>query len=84
MRPRELLDAAISEVADLTGLPVENVSSLDRDGDDGDWRVTVEVLELQRVPSTMDLIGSYEIRLTDDGEVLGFNRLRRYHRAAAE
>lgn len=86
MRPRELLDTAIAQVADLTGMPVENVSALERDGDDdgGAWRVTVEVLELERVPSTMDVIGSYEIRLSDDGDVLGFNRRRRYHRAAAE
>lgn len=86
MRPRELLDTAIAQVADLTGLPVENVSALERDGDDGGgaWRVTVEVLELERIPSTMDVMGSYEIRLSDDGDVLGFNRRRRYHRAAAE
>ena len=57
--------------------------ALDRDGDDA-WTVTVEVLELERVPNTMDLIGSYEIKLSDDGEVLGFQRRRRYHRAAAE
>jgi Gas vesicle synthesis protein GvpO len=83
MRPRELLDTAIEQVGDLTGLPVETVTGLDRDGDDV-WRVMVEVLEVERVPNTMDVLGSYEVRLSDDGEVLGFNRRRRYHRAAAE
>ncbi len=83
MRPRQLLDTAKREVGDLTGMPVESVTALDRDGDDA-WRVTVEVLEVERVPSTMDVLASYEVRLSDDGEVLGFNRRRRYHRAAAE
>ena len=83
MRPRELLDTAIEQVGDLTGLPVETVTGLDRDGDDV-WRVMVEVLEVERVPNTMDVLASYEVRLSDDGEVLGFNRRRRYHRAAAE
>jgi Gas vesicle synthesis protein GvpO len=83
VRPRELLDTAITQVGDLTGLPVETVTALDRDGDDV-WRVMVEVLEVERVPNTMDVLASYEVRLSDDGEVLGFNRRRRYHRAAAD
>ena len=83
MRVRELLDAAIGQVADLTGSQVETVSGLERDGDDA-WVVTVEVLELERVPSTMDLLASYEIRLSGDGDVLGFRRARRYARSAAD
>ena len=83
MRVRELLDTAIRQVADLTGSQVETVSGLERDGDEA-WVVTVEVLELERVPSTMDLLASYEIRLTDDGDVLGFRRARRYSRSAAD
>jgi hypothetical protein len=83
VRPRELLDTAIEQVGDLTGLPVETVTGLDRDGDDM-WRVMVEVLEVARGPNTMDVRASYEVRLSDDGEVLGFDRRRRYHRAAAD
>jgi hypothetical protein len=83
VRPRELLATAMSEVGDLTGLPVETVSSFERDGD-GDWIVTVEVLELERVPNTMDVLASYEVRLSDDGEVRGFNRRRRYPRSATD
>ena len=44
----------------------------------------VEVLEVERVPNTMDVLASYEVLLSDDGEVLGFNRRRRYHRAAVD
>jgi hypothetical protein len=83
MRPRELLRAAREQAADLTGKPVESVSGFERDGD-SEWLVTVEVLELERVPNTMDILASYELRLSDDGEVLGFHRRRRYHRAAQD
>jgi hypothetical protein len=83
VRPRELLDTAMQEAADLTGKPVEGVCGLERDGDEA-WIVTVEVLELERVPNTMDILASYEIRLSDDGEVLGFHRRGRYHRAAED
>jgi hypothetical protein len=83
VRPAELIQAAKQQVAELTGLRAETVSGLDRDGDDG-WRVTVEALELRRVPDTMDLLGTYEVTLSDDGELKGFRRRRRYHRAAAE
>ena len=83
MRPRELLDVAREQVAELVGKEVEAVSGLHRDGDE-DWVVIVEVLELERVPNTMDILASYEVKLSDDGEVLGFNRARRYHRAAQD
>jgi hypothetical protein len=83
VRPAELARLAKQQVAELTGLRVEAVSGLDR-GEDGEWVVTVEALELSRIPETMDLLGSYEVTVSDDGEMLGFRRRRRYHRAAAE
>ena len=83
MKPREVLDTARQQVTELTGFRVESVSSLERDGDD-QWLVTVEALELERVPNTMDLLASYEITLSDDGDVVGFRRRRRYPRGAAE
>ena len=83
MRPAELLRTARQEVSDLTGRRVETVSGLRRDGDES-WVVNVEVLEVERVPNTMDLLASYAVTLSDDGEVLGFERQRRYHRAAAD
>jgi hypothetical protein len=83
VKPAEVLRAARRQVAELTGFGVESVSSFERNGDDA-WVVTVEVLELERVPNTMDLLGSYEVKLSDDGDITSFRRRRRYHRAAAE
>jgi hypothetical protein len=42
--------------------------------------VTVEVLELSRVPSTTDVLGSYEVRLDGNGTLRGYKRLRRFNR----
>jgi len=83
MTTRQLLEVAREQIADVTGREVEGVSGLRRNDDDG-WTVTVEVLELHRIPSTMDLLASYAVTLSGDGDVLGFERRRRYHRAAAE
>jgi hypothetical protein len=83
VRTRELLDRAREEVADVTGASVETISGFHRDQDNG-WVVTVEVLEFERVPSTMDLLATYSVSLSADGEVLGFERSRRYHRAAVD
>jgi hypothetical protein len=83
MRPLELLRMAREQAAELTGKEVEAVSGFERDGED-QWLVTVEVLELERVPNTMDILASYELKLSDDGEVLAFHRLERYHRASQD
>jgi hypothetical protein len=82
VKPAELIGEAKRQVHELTGLKVETVSGFDRDGDG--WRIFVEALELQRVPETMDVLGTYEVVLSDDGDLQGLKRRRRYHRAAIE
>jgi len=83
MSTRQLLEVARQQVADVTGYPIEGISGFQRDPDNG-WTVTVEALELERVPSTMDLLASYEVNVTEDGDVVGFARRRRYHRSAVD
>jgi hypothetical protein len=80
--PRKLLHAARQQVAEVTGRPVETISGFHRNGDG--WVVTLEVLELERVPNTMDLLATYAVTISDDGDVLDFERRRRYHRAAVD
>jgi hypothetical protein len=82
MAVRELLQAAREQVADVTGHDVESITGFHHN-DDG-WTVMVEVRELERVPNTMDLLATYEVTLSDDGVVQGFERRRRYHRAAVD
>ena len=76
----ELARAAMTAVGELTGYPPEATTALDWDEDAGTWRVTVEVLELARIPNTTDVIGAYEVRLDPKGSLHGYNRLRRFSR----
>jgi hypothetical protein len=76
----EVTQLARREIAEVTGLKAENATSLER-GDDGGWIVTVQVLELERMPKTDDVLGLYEVELDDDGELLGYRRVRRYARS---
>jgi len=79
--PTELAKAARLQLAQLTGRVPESVLGLRKD-DDG-WRVTVEVVELSRVPNSTDLLGCYVVTLDDDGELVGYERVRRYQRGQA-
>jgi ADP-ribose pyrophosphatase YjhB (NUDIX family) len=56
----QLAQNARRELSEITGLEPESVTSLAR-AEDGTWKVTVELLELSRVPETDDMLGSYEV-----------------------
>jgi hypothetical protein len=78
---REIAESAVEQVHDLIGRPVESITGVQRDGNE--WIVTLEVLELERVPTTTDMLGKYEVTLDKDGELIGTQRTRRYPRAEA-
>jgi hypothetical protein len=42
--------------------------------------VTAQVVELERIPMTTDVLGEYEAVLDRHGEVLSYRKTRRYHR----
>jgi hypothetical protein len=74
---------AREQMRELTGQPVEGVLSVRR-ADDGGWEVTVQVVELSRIPSSTDVLGAYELSLDDGGEVREYQRTRRYYRNQVE
>ncbi|WP_078628934.1 gas vesicle protein [Streptomyces sp. 142MFCol3.1] len=82
LRPAEALREAREQLAELTGKPVDAVSTFSVT-DDG-WRLEVEVLELSRVPDTMSLLASYEVTLDEQGMLTGYHRLRRYERGRSD
>ena len=79
--PTDLARAARSQLAELTGRVPESVLGLRKD-DDG-WKVMVEIVELNRVPNSTDLLGCYVATLDDDGQLIGYERVRRYQRGQA-
>ncbi len=69
---------AREQLEELTGHPADSVSAMTR-SDDG-WLIRVELVELERVPPTMNVMGSYEAQLDQAGELMGYELIRRYHR----
>ena len=84
-RPRlaagSALQTARRHLHELTGKDAESVTRLELADEDGGWRVGLEVLELERVPNTTDLLASYELELDGDGELVSYRRVRRYARS---
>ncbi|UQW99343.1 gas vesicle protein [Streptomyces sp. RerS4] len=78
-----VIRAATDQLSQLLRLPVESVSSCAR-ADGGGWELSVEVLELSRVPDTTSLLASYDVELDAAGELLGYHRTRRYERGRAD
>jgi hypothetical protein len=76
--PAELARTAVRTLTQLTGRQPESVLGF-RKEEDG-WRVLVEVLEMQRIPNSTDLLSCYAVTLDKDGEVGGYERRRRYQR----
>jgi hypothetical protein len=73
---------AVEQVRELTGRPVEGVLGLEK-VDDG-WVVTLEVVELRRVPDSTDVLGSYAVGVDARGELQEYRRTRRYYRSQVE
>src|ERR1044071_8470940 len=80
--PMQVLRHGRTQLAELTGMSAESVSSFEQT-EDG-WSLEVEVLELSRVPDTMSLMASYQVELDPDGELTGYRRVRRYERGRAD
>ncbi|CAM5357809.1 gas vesicle protein GvpO [Streptomyces canus] len=81
-KPMEVLRNARTQLAELTGMDAENVSSFEQT-EDG-WALEIEVLELSRVPDTMSLMASYQVELDPEGQLTGYRRVRRYERGRAD
>ncbi len=81
-KPMQVLRQAREQLAELTGMEAESVSSFEQTSEG--WVLEVEVLELERVPDTMSLMASYQVELDPDGDLTGYRRVRRYERGRAD
>ena len=80
---REAIQRAREAAAEMMGWTVESVLGLEPDDSKG-WKVTVEVIELERIPRSTDVLGTYVISLDKSGELTGARRERRYYRNQAD
>ena len=75
---KELGEAALRTVGELTGYRPEAVTGLEWDGEE--WQITVDALELSRVPNTTDVMGEYAVKLDERGTLRGYKRMGRHLR----
>ncbi|MFI0774759.1 gas vesicle protein GvpO [Streptomyces sp. NPDC021212] len=80
--PEQAAGHACDRLAALITHPTEGVSAVRRT-EDG-WRVSVDVLEVARIPDTTSLLATYEVDLDQRGELREYRRIRRYRRGAAD
>lgn len=81
VRPRDVVRLAAQQLTELMGRRIDGTSGLRRT-DEG-WHVQLEVVEVSRTPPSTDLIGSYDVAVDENGELLGYERLARYIRGQA-
>ena len=79
---RRVVEAAREQLAVLLGKDADSVSGLDRNGDG--WLVTLEVVEVARIPESTDVLASYEVELDGDRNIVRYTRRRRYYRSQAD
>ena len=80
MKPADVASKVKTELSSLTGLPVDTVSSIERAEDE--WKIVLEMVELQRIPNSSDMLATYVIQADGKGELLNYHRTRRYLRAS--
>ena len=70
----ELSKKAKQELESLTGLKAASVIGAAQE--EGQWVVTVEMVEKKSIPDSMDILGAYDIKMSAEGEVLDFARTK--------
>jgi hypothetical protein len=78
----EVAKAAVSQIAQLTGREPESVTGIEP-AEDG-WVVGVEVVEDHRVPSSADILATYEVECDADGQLISYRRIKRYARGRGD
>jgi len=82
MTAGEAAKAALREIAALTAKQPEGVTGVERT-EDG-WTVGIELVEDQRIPSSSDILATYEITIGPDGEMQSYRRIKRYARGRGD
>ena len=61
MEPKEIIEKAKKQLADLTGFKEPAGVGLKKEKEG--WMVTIEICEKKSIPEGMDILGTYEVHL---------------------
>jgi cobalamin biosynthesis protein CbiD len=74
--------AALDQLGDLIGKQSEGVVAVEP-AQNG-WLVTVEVVEDRRIPSSADVLATYQAEIDTAGELTSYHRRARYSRGQGD
>jgi hypothetical protein len=74
MEMSEVAERAREQLAKMTKLPPSGVTAVTKA--DRGWVVTIEMLEKKSIPDGADVLGIYEVKLSEQGQVDDFQRVR--------
>lgn len=78
---RTVISSARAQMQELTGRPAEAVTAVERVQDG--WHLSIEVVELERIPASTSILGGYDVWVDQEGNLLEYSRTGRYHRNQA-
>jgi hypothetical protein len=73
---------ALEQFAGLTQLEPVGATGVRRE--EHGWSVLVDVVELERVPSTTSVMATYRVDIDGSGSLTGYERLRRFSRGSVD
>jgi hypothetical protein len=73
---------ALEQFAGLTQLTPVGATGVRRE-EDG-WSVLVDVVEVERVPTTTSVMATYRVDIDGSGSLTGYERLRRFSRGSVD
>lgn len=79
---RQAARAALRQMVELTSKHAESITGVERRKDG--WTVSIEVVEDRRIPSSADILATYEAEIDGDGELMSYRRVRRYSRGRGD
>ena len=74
MNLKKMINNAKTDMAEITGFPVNAVTGTVRNEETGFWTVEVELLERTGIPDTMDMLGIYEVSVDEAGAITEYVR----------
>lgn len=75
---KKIAEKAKEQIKSLVKKEPLGVIAIEKEGTK--WKVLLEILERKAVPDTQDLVGIYELFLTEGGELLSYKQIEKRHR----
>jgi hypothetical protein len=72
MNANQVVEKARKEFIGLGKKPDDGITGLSKTKEG--WSILLEALERKAIPDTMDVLGLYELRMDEEGHLLGLDR----------